>query len=139
MNNPKYLTIDDYSRDLLKDSKVNVHDLYDDDYDVALSINIVNVRRTAGFTQKDLAAALETQQPNIARFESGSSLPSHLMIKKIARILGARPIAPGFEKVQESKRIIPFSFQEESGFREAITNTESRQTLNTNLICAIKT
>ena len=86
MNDQKYLTIDDYTEALVKKSGVDVHDFYDEDYDINLSVNIVKTRLECGLTQKELATALDTKQPNISRIEAGMVLPSHEMIKKIARI-----------------------------------------------------
>jgi DNA-binding XRE family transcriptional regulator len=92
-------TLNDYTNDLLMRGDISMGDIYEDDYDTNLTVGLVNIRRECSMTQKDLAMALGTKQPNIARFEGGASLPSHEMIKKIARVLGVRPIAPGFEKV----------------------------------------
>lgn len=109
----KHLTLDAYTESIHGGDRDRMQDIYEDDYDVALSVNVINARRTRGYTQTILAKALGTQQPNIARFESGAALPSHEMIKKIARVLGLRPIAPGFveEPATSGATVMQFSLK----------------------------
>ena len=54
-----------------------------------VAAELIKLRLSRGMTQADLAKAVNTQQASIARMESGSSLPSLTMIKKIADALDA--------------------------------------------------
>lgn len=134
-NNLKYLTIEDYTKKVEEQRGIDRHDFYDDDYDVGLSVGIVNARRAHGWTQKDLASALNMKQPNIARFETASSLPSHAMIKKMARVFGLRPTPPGFEQTQDSLIVIRLPL-----FKDKLIKTDavaqSQETLNSSFILA---
>lgn len=111
--NKKSLTLDDYTESIHGGDRSKMQNIYEDDYDIGLSINIINARRAHGLTQTTLADALGTQQPNIARFESGVTLPSHDMIKKIARVLGVRPIPSGFLEVEQVKKVPTIVFSTE--------------------------
>ncbi|HNS53113.1 MAG TPA: helix-turn-helix transcriptional regulator [Anaerolineae bacterium] len=51
---------------------------------------ILRLRLSRGWTQDQLAAALNTKQPAIARLESGSHRPSLATLDKISRVLNAR-------------------------------------------------
>ncbi|HBD04969.1 TPA: hypothetical protein DCZ32_00760 [Candidatus Uhrbacteria bacterium] len=108
--NNGFLTLDDYTKDIHGDDMAKKQDIYEDDYDINLSVNIFNARRARGFTQSALAEALGTKQPNVARFESGAIQPSHDMFKKIARILGFRPVAPDFVEDQPTCGVTTVKF-----------------------------
>jgi len=139
MNDQKYLTIDDYTEALVKNSGVDVHDFYDEDYDINLSVNIVKTRLECGLTQKELATALDTKQPNISRIEAGMVLPSHEMIKKIARKLGVRPISPSFSRINEPSTTIKFSYGENAQKNIPYSTVFSPQTLNNSIfLCPTK-
>ncbi|HKZ01401.1 MAG TPA: helix-turn-helix transcriptional regulator [Pyrinomonadaceae bacterium] len=51
---------------------------------------IARLRILHGLTQKQLAELVGTQQPSIARLESGKAKPDLPFLQKIARVLGAR-------------------------------------------------
>ena len=51
---------------------------------------ILRLRLKRGWTQDQLAAALNTKQPAIARLESGSHRPSLATLNKISQVLNAR-------------------------------------------------
>lgn len=44
-------------------------------------------RQYRGWTQADLARAMDTQQPNIARIENGRTKPSMALLQKLSNVL----------------------------------------------------
>ena len=54
-----------------------------------LAAALIRLRLSKGLTQEELAKLLNTKQSSIARLESGSSLPSLSMIRKVASALDA--------------------------------------------------
>jgi len=54
-----------------------------------LAAKLIQLRLSKGLTQAELAKLLNTKQASIARLESGNSLPSLSMIKKVADALDA--------------------------------------------------
>lgn len=77
------------------DSELN--DSLDDAYDVNLAINLIKARRFRNLTQVELAKLMSVSQAYIAQLESGSVLPSHTKLKKIARILKSKLSPPQLE------------------------------------------
>lgn len=69
----------------------------EDDYNVDLSVSLVNARTARGMTQKQLGEALGVPQPTIARWESGDHNPSHGSLKKIAKALNALAMPPSIK------------------------------------------
>jgi transcriptional regulator with XRE-family HTH domain len=55
-----------------------------------LAATLIRLRLAKGLTQDELAKVLNTKQSSIARLESGSSLPSLSMVKKVADALDAK-------------------------------------------------
>ncbi len=60
--------------------------------DLAFEIGqaVLEERVRKGWTQTKLAREIGTKQPSIARVEGGATLPTPLMLKKIAEALGGR-------------------------------------------------
>jgi transcriptional regulator with XRE-family HTH domain len=54
-----------------------------------LAATLIRLRLAKGLTQEELARLLHTKQESIARLESGSSLPSLSMVKRVANALDA--------------------------------------------------
>lgn len=54
-----------------------------------LAAALIRLRVARGLTQEELARLLNTKQESIARLESGGSLPSLSMVKKVADALDA--------------------------------------------------
>ena len=54
-----------------------------------LSRQILRLRQLRGWTQEQLAEALNTKQPAVARLESGTHRPSLAMLDKICEVLDA--------------------------------------------------
>lgn len=54
-----------------------------------LASALIRLRLERGLTQEQLAEKLNTKQESIARLESGGSLPSLSMVKKVAEALDA--------------------------------------------------
>jgi len=66
-----------------------------------------SARLSKGLTQEELARALNTKQASIARLESGNSLPSLSMVKKVAEALDAEleiKLQPRHQPVQNLTR-----------------------------------
>jgi transcriptional regulator with XRE-family HTH domain len=78
----------EHKQQLLKDAAFKrEYEKLSTEYKVAAEL--IRLRISAGMTQAELAKAANTQQASIARMESGSSLPSLTMIKRIADVLDA--------------------------------------------------
>jgi len=54
-----------------------------------LAATLIRLRLAKGLTQEELARLLHTKQESIARLESGNSLPSLSMVKRVANALDA--------------------------------------------------
>jgi len=58
---------------------------------------VLRLRRLRGWTQDQLAEALQTKQSAVARLESGAHRPSLATLDRISQVLGTRlenPLAP---------------------------------------------
>lgn len=66
---------------------------------------ITEARYHYKITQKQLAKKVGTQQPSIARIESGSTLPSLSFLERLADSLGTYLIAPQFGFMKEESSI----------------------------------
>ncbi len=74
---------------LLKDPEIRK--AYDDlEPEFALIESIIKKRIEKGMTQSALAKKVGTKQSAISRLESGSSNPSFVFLKKVAKALGSR-------------------------------------------------
>jgi transcriptional regulator with XRE-family HTH domain len=69
-----------------------------------IALMVFEGRLKVGMTQSELAAAIGTQQPSIARVENGSVLPSLAFLEKTARAFGTTLVAPRYAFI-ESKDI----------------------------------
>ena len=72
-------------------AKPEVRAAYNDmaaEYDIARAV--IQARVQAGLSQQELAERMGTTQPNIARLESGRSLPSVRTLKKVSEATGTR-------------------------------------------------
>jgi len=58
------------------------------EYDIARAV--IQARVHAGLSQQELADRMGTTQPNIARLESGRSLPSVRTLQKVGEATGTR-------------------------------------------------
>src|SRR4051812_19503162 len=52
--------------------------------------DVIGLRLDAGLTQKDVAERMGKQQPSVARFEAGNTVPTLTFLQDIAEALGAR-------------------------------------------------
>lgn len=73
------------------------------DLNFEISQMVIDARVARGLTQKDLADLVGTQQPSIARIESGNLLPTITFLEKIAKALKTNLIPPKFELVENLK------------------------------------
>jgi phage-related protein/DNA-binding XRE family transcriptional regulator len=72
-------------------AKPEVRAAYNDmaaEYDIARAV--IQARVQAGLSQQELAERMGTTQPNIARLESGRSLPSVRTLQKVGEATGTR-------------------------------------------------
>lgn len=63
---------------------------------------VIDARIARHMTQKELAAAVGTRQPSIARLESGNSAPSLSFLQKIAQALETELLPPRFAFLEAS-------------------------------------
>ena len=56
----------------------------------ALAQAVIEARKRAGFTQKELARKMGTTQPVVARLEGGSTRPSLRTLERLANATGSR-------------------------------------------------
>lgn len=103
---------------------------WEDAYDIDLSSVITTARVTSGLTQEELAKRAETTQSSIARAESGSVLPSHGLLKKVARAVGASLTAPrlsfedtAYTALSFAQYNTEFQFRPKSNFISSISGT----------------
>ncbi len=73
-------------------------DHYEMEYEVGVATALINARLGRGMTQVQLAEKMGTFQPAIARAENGDApSPSHSFLKRAARALNAKIVAPKIE------------------------------------------
>lgn len=78
----------EHKRQLMKDPEFRKeYEALEPEYQLAATL--IRLRLAKGLTQEELARVLNTKQASIARLESGSSLPSLTMVKKVAEALEA--------------------------------------------------
>ncbi|OGI22073.1 MAG: hypothetical protein A2808_03515 [Candidatus Moranbacteria bacterium RIFCSPHIGHO2_01_FULL_55_24] len=72
-------------------------------YDLKYEISelITRARISRGFSQEKLAKLIKSKQPNIARLENASALPSLSTLEKIAKAFDSYLIAPKFAFLEE--------------------------------------
>ena len=78
----------EHKKQLMKDPEFRKeYEALEPEYQLAATL--IRLRLAKGLTQEELARVLNTKQASIARLESGSSLPSLTMVKKVAEALEA--------------------------------------------------
>ena len=89
------------------EKKISTKEVYDweSNYDFEVSHIITEARLRKGLTQKELADLIDTQQPSIARAESGASLPGHDLLKRIAKALNTCLLPPRLGHAFESENL----------------------------------
>lgn len=98
--------------------KIKIKESRKHDFRFEVANLITEARYHYDLTQAQLAKKMGTQQPSIARIESGSTLPSLSFLERLADSIGTYLIAPRFG----------FMAQENSFAREV-----SKQSINVNL------
>jgi len=89
------------------EKKVNKNDKkFKHDFRFEVANLITEARYHYKITQKQLAKKVGTQQPSIARMESGSTLPSLSFLERLADSLGTYLIAPQFGFMIEENRML---------------------------------
>lgn len=69
--------------------------------DSQISNLLFEARTIAGMSQAELASAMGTQQPSIARVENGMVSPTITFLKRVADALGTKLILPSFDSVKQ--------------------------------------
>ena len=78
----------EHKKQLMKDPEFRKeYEALEPEYKLAAAL--IRLRLGKGLTQEELARLLNTKQESIARLESGGSLPSLSMVKKVANALDA--------------------------------------------------
>lgn len=78
----------EHKKQLMKDPEFREeYEVLEPEYQLAATL--IRLRLAKGLTQEGLAEILKTKQASIARLESGSSLPSLSMVRKVADALDA--------------------------------------------------
>jgi len=78
----------EHKKKLMKDPEFRKeYEALEPEYQLASAL--IRLRLSKGLTQEELARVLNTKQASIARLESGTSLPSLSMVKKVADVLDA--------------------------------------------------
>lgn len=72
-----------------------------DDWEFEVSWLVTEARLHGGLTQAQLARKIGTQQPSIARVESGKVMPSIDFLVKLAKAIGTELVLPKFEFMGE--------------------------------------
>lgn len=98
----KFSEFDKKNKKVAKSSKVE----WVKNYDFNTCHLISEARLKSGLTQRQLADLVGTKQPSIARAESGSVLPGHNLLKKIALAIGATLIPSKFNFMETSPQTI---------------------------------
>lgn len=79
---------EEHKKQLMKDPEFRKeYEALEPEYKLAAAL--IRLRLSKGLTQEGLASVLNTKQASIARLESGNSLPSLTMVKKVAEALDA--------------------------------------------------
>ena len=79
---------EEHNKQLMKDPEFRKeYEALEPEYKLAAAL--IRLRLSKGLTQEGLASVLNTKQASIARLESGNSLPSLTMVKKVAEALDA--------------------------------------------------
>lgn len=75
-------------------------------YDLRYEISslITRARISKGYSQEKLAKLIDSKQPNIARLENGSALPSLNTLEKIAKAFSSYLIAPKFAFLEDEDK-----------------------------------
>jgi transcriptional regulator with XRE-family HTH domain len=78
----------EHKKELMKNPEFKkAYDALEPEYKLAAAL--IRLRLAKGLTQEQLAALVNTKQESIARLESGNSLPSLSMVRRVAGALDA--------------------------------------------------
>ena len=94
----------------MKNSKIKINKSRKHDFRFEVANLITEARYHYKLTQAQLAKKVGTQQPSIARIESGSTLPSLSFLERLADSIGTYLIAPKFGFMNQEREGI---FEEE--------------------------
>ena len=80
----------------MKNKKIKINNSRKHDFRFEVANLITEARYYYKLTQAQLAKKVGTQQPSIARIESGSTLPSLSFLERLADSVGTYLVAPQF-------------------------------------------
>ncbi|MBI3306144.1 helix-turn-helix transcriptional regulator [Candidatus Nomurabacteria bacterium] len=80
----------------MKNKQIKINKIQKRDFRFEVANLITEARYHYELTQAQLAKKVGTQQPSIARIESGSTLPSLSFLERLADSIGTYLIAPKF-------------------------------------------
>ncbi|OHA64183.1 MAG: hypothetical protein A2940_01680 [Candidatus Wildermuthbacteria bacterium RIFCSPLOWO2_01_FULL_48_29] len=92
-------SLEEVKADLLKEKGFR-EEYFKEDPDFEIAKEVVRARIAKGLTQEELAKRVGTQQPSIARLESGSYTPSFKLLRAVADALNVT-LNVRFGKMQE--------------------------------------
>jgi len=80
----------DLKKELLQDEEVAAN-YAEQAPEYALARQLIAARQRAGMTQAEVAARMHTNQPTVARLESGRQTPTWKTLRRYAEATGSRP------------------------------------------------
>jgi ribosome-binding protein aMBF1 (putative translation factor) len=97
----KYIPVEEVAKEWFKDPKfVAAYDALDEEF--ALAESLIRARALADMTQEQVAQAMGTTQAQVAKMESGRTMPSTRTLQRFAEATGTR-LRISFEPVQEER------------------------------------
>lgn len=88
-----------------KNMKIKVNENRKHDFRFEVANLITEARYHYKLTQAQLAKKVGTQQPSIARIESGSTLPSLSFLERLADSIGTYLVAPKFGFMMQENKV----------------------------------
>lgn len=78
-----------YVNEQIKNDPVFARELAEAEQEVAIALAMAEIREKRGLTQQELAESAGLKQPQIARLESGTSMPSVTTLLRVLKVLNA--------------------------------------------------
>ena len=97
----KYIPVEEVAKEWLKDPEfVAAYDALEEEF--ALAESLIRARALADMTQEQVAQAMGTTQAQVAKMESGRTMPSTRTLQRFAEATGTR-LRISFEPVHEQQ------------------------------------
>ncbi|MBX9458620.1 MAG: helix-turn-helix transcriptional regulator [Rhizobium sp.] len=95
----KYIPVEEVAKEWFKDPEfVAAYDALEEEF--ALAESLIKARALADMTQEQVAQAMGTTQAQVAKMESGRTMPSTRTLQRFAEATGTR-LRISFERVGE--------------------------------------